>query len=97
MINFHLYHSPNDKYLTYVLAFYEQAFPVDERRQIGKMLELIEQQPNFKCNDLFDCDELFGFFNFWNLGEFIYVEHFALDLFKSVTIIGREVLYSFYT
>lgn len=95
MINFHLYRSANDKYLTYVLAFYEQSFPVDERRRIAKMLELIENEPRFHAHALFNDGELIGFFNYWDLDEFLYVEHFAIDPMKRGKNLGSEVLKSF--
>lgn len=79
MIEFFRYTSTSERFLTYLLAIYEQSFPVDERRPIVKMLKLIENEPRFKCNALIAEGELVGFFNYWDFNDFIYVEHFAID------------------
>ena len=56
-------------------ALYTEAFPVEERREIGQLGELLHTEPAMYFNAV-ECDgQLAGLFVYWDFGSFYYLEH----------------------
>lgn len=52
-------------------ALYTEAFPVEERREIGQLGELLHTEPAMYFNAV-ECDgQLAGLFVYWDFGSFI--------------------------
>lgn len=64
--------------LTPLKALYESAFPTYERRHTDKFIQLIANEPRFVCLAIMYNHTFAGFFTKWDLGDFIYGEHFAI-------------------
>lgn len=79
--------------LELVKPLYLEAFPAEERRLWTDLNELINDRQSayniyvIKCNGVFS-----GFLSWWNLGSFVYVEHFAVSAEKRGAGIGGQVL-----
>ena len=59
-------------------ALYTEAFPVEERREIGQLGELLHTEPAMYFNAV-ECDgQLAGLFVYWDFGSFYYLEHLAV-------------------
>ncbi len=56
---------------------YEEAFPLDERRDWNQLMGLTGNS-NFCLNEIYFENRLIGFISVWNLGEFSFIEHFAI-------------------
>ncbi len=56
---------------------YEEAFPTDERRDWRQMNELLTN-PYFCFNGIYNEQKVVGLQTIWNLGEFHFMEHFAI-------------------
>ncbi|MDL2255841.1 GNAT family N-acetyltransferase [Parabacteroides sp. OttesenSCG-928-K15] len=69
----------NDPLLDKVEATYNDSFPPVERRDFSLVRNLLETEPDFTLLSLYWQDEYAGFITYWDLGGFLYVEHFALD------------------
>ena len=70
---------------------YIDAFASDERREWHELMELL-LQPNFTMNQVFDDQALIGLINFWDLQNFIFIEHFALNAEYRGNGIGSQVI-----
>ena len=82
----------NDSLLTPLKALYESAFPACERRQTEKFVQLIASDPRFVCLAIMHQTEFVGFFTKWDLGDFIYGEHFAISDAVRGQKIGSQAL-----
>lgn len=89
--------------LAQVRAIYEEAFPVEERRDFDQICLLIESNPNFNCMGIFNGDKLVGLLTYWALktespfafSEFAFGEHLAIDASMRGQSIGSLVLEKF--
>lgn len=55
-------------------ALYTEAFPVEERREIGQLGELLHTEPAMYFNAV-ECDgQLAGLFVYWDFGSFYYLD-----------------------
>jgi len=72
-------------------ALYEEAFPYEERRPLSA-LKLSVQQPALRFNVIEHNGVVAGFSIVWNLGEFYYLEHFAVKPQMRGLGIGGQVL-----
>ncbi len=83
-------------YLPKVQATYTSAFPETERRDFYLFCELLEKQPLFHLFVILKEDKYVGFITYWELEQFVYVEHFAIEAaFRSGgigSIVMREML-----
>ena len=68
--------SAADPYFDYCWALYEDAFPAVERRALPYHLETLECV-DFRFELILCGGEPIGFFGWWELDSFRYVEHFA--------------------
>ena len=62
-----------------VNRIYHHSFPVEERRDFDKFLELMYHNEMFTVYAIIKDEAHVGFITVWDLGEFAYVEHFAID------------------
>ena len=63
-------------------ALYTEAFPVEERREIGQLGELLHTEPAMYFNAV-ECDgQLAGLFVYWDFGSFYYLGQQILDWVK---------------
>ena len=56
---------------------YEEAFPLEERRDWAQFTELLNN-PNFFLKAIYHQKNLVGILMIWNLHEFRFIEHFAI-------------------
>jgi GNAT superfamily N-acetyltransferase len=74
---------------------YQSAFPAAEQRTEPALISMSESNPLLSLNTI-DIDQIFaGLFNYWNLGSFFYIEHFAIAPHKRNMGIGSEILRNF--
>lgn len=64
-------------------AFVEQlmhtAFPQEERRDTLQQREYSDMNPLFCNNIILEDGKQIGMISYWNMGDFFYIEHFAID------------------
>lgn len=61
-----------------IFKIIEYSFPQDERRDFDEQLAK-SNCPEFRTMTLSENGKLLGFLNFWELSDFVYLEHFAVD------------------
>lgn len=84
--------NPDDRNLNRLIALYEDAFPVEERRDIGQLKRMIKQKSDMYFNAI-ECDgELCGFFVYWDMKDFYYLEHLAVYPSMRNKKLGQKVL-----
>ncbi len=65
--------------LWYAERLYLSSFPEAERREVSDWIAYTWSKPEFRNNIIEYSGSKVGFVSFWDLGDFIYVEHFATD------------------
>lgn len=70
---------------------YEETFPPDERREWNKLTELIGND-HFSLNEIYHQEKFAGFISIWNLGEFSFIEHFAIRDTERGKGIGTRII-----
>lgn len=89
----------NHRELIFVENLYIESFPLSERRPVETMLDFYKNDPLFVISVIEEDKLLVGFLTYWDLGDFIFAEHFAvspearnggygrraMDLFKEVS------------
>jgi ribosomal protein S18 acetylase RimI-like enzyme len=80
----------------FLIECYEVSFPINERRPI-EALESLLRKTNFSCNVLVKNEEPVGLFFSWHLGEFRYIEHFAIASNFQRQNLGKTALRTFLT
>lgn len=66
----------NDPLFSFCWELYLSAFPREERRNIDYHIETMCKK-QFHCDVVLDADEPIGILFWWDLSDFIFVEHFA--------------------
>ncbi len=79
-------------YLDRLIMLYEEAFPVEERRNIGQLKKMIKTKSEMHFNAIECDDELCGFFVYWDMGDFYYLEYLAVYASMRNKKIGQQVL-----
>lgn len=69
----------NEHEIAYIENLYIESFPLSERRPVKAMLDLYKNNPSFIITVTIEYEQLIGFLTYWNLGEFIFAEHFAIS------------------
>lgn len=70
----------NKSDIEFVEKLYIESFPQNERRSLGKMHDLIEQQVIFDVYLLILNEDIrIGFYTVWIFDSFSYLEHFAIS------------------
>lgn len=78
-----------------VLKFYLDAFPKEERREVEDMERLLLEEPRYYLLGIELEGQIVGLLSYWDLVEWICVEHFAIDASYRGEGIGAEVMKSF--
>lgn len=69
--------SLSDELFSEIFEILEYSFPEDERRDFDAQLAK-SNCPEFRTMTLSENGKLLGFLNFWELSDFVYLEHFAV-------------------
>lgn len=83
------------KELEWVKNIYENSFPIDERREYIELIKLVEHEPAFNLEALYEDDLFVGFISYWNFDVCRYVEHFAIDTSQRGNGVGSASLQAF--
>ena len=70
--------SLSDELFSEIFDILEYSFPENERRDFDAQLEK-SKCPEFRTMTLSENGKLRGFLNLWELSDFVYLEHFAVD------------------
>jgi len=84
----------SSKELEIVKSIYESSFPINERRDFDKVLDLIIN-PLFSISVVVFDNIVTGFLSSWDFSEFTYIEHFAISIDYRGIGIGSEMLQNF--
>lgn len=71
---------------------YLDAFPPTERRDTEQQRAITDNEKKFIFNTLRFRNKAVGFLSYWNLDDFIYIEHFAIDTSMRGKSIGGKIL-----
>lgn len=69
----------NSEELAFIDNLYVESFPLSERRPVNAMLDLYKGSLPFVISVAIEDGRLVGFLTSWDLGEFIFAEHFAIS------------------
>ena len=80
-IIFRTIHPTDSPYWVPFVAIYSQSFPIDEQRPTHDIARLIEADERYTAHAIIDAEseQFLGLLTTWHLGDFIYIEHFALS------------------
>ena len=65
--------------LEQVKRIYLASFPECERRPWSGFIDKLKSDPRFAVNAIFDGNNVAGLITFWDFGDFVYGEHFAIN------------------
>lgn len=82
--------SENEMWLAQRL--YVASFPENERREVSEWVRLSFEKPQFHNNIILYNGEFAGIITYWDLGDFAYVEHFAVNVALRGHGIGGKAL-----
>lgn len=83
-------------YLATIQVWYEQAFPMEERRDFTQLLQMLDS-PDMHICALVEQEKPIGFIIYWQWDNLIYVEHFAVDPEQRGRQLGQKALQSLMT
>lgn len=70
----------NNKDIQFVEKLYLESFPSSERRATKAMFDLNADESNaFTIQIVMEENQYLGFLTYWNLKDFVFAEHFAID------------------
>ncbi|QHW00851.1 GNAT family N-acetyltransferase [Spirosoma endbachense] len=78
-------------YLTQIRPWYEQSFPVEERRSFDQLLQILNC-PDMHVVALVDDEHPVGFIIYWQWESLVYIEHFAIDPDRRGQQLGQKAL-----
>lgn len=81
--------------LVAVRAIYEDSFPIDERRDFALLMDLLSNNDAFILEAICYDNRVVGMLSTWQLAEWRYIEHFAVEAAMRGGGIGRDVLQRF--
>ncbi len=73
-------------------ALLQQAFPVEEHRDLKEQRLYTENQEKFYNQLVLEADQPIGFFTYWDFDTFYYAEHFAISPTLRNGGYGKQVL-----
>ena len=73
----HLVKNTTDTFFSAFWSLYEHAFPVDERRNLPQQKNIFKKN-EYALFAIAQNNQFIGFLSCWNLGKFIFIEHFAV-------------------
>lgn len=82
----------DSQYYDYMEKLLTVSFPVEEYRDLNELREYTDHTPNFYCNIILEDDGPVGLVTYWDLGDFYYIEHFAIDPNQRNGGYGRKLL-----
>lgn len=83
---------PADEVFLKLVEVYTEAFPMEERRDISQLEDLLRTETAMYFNAV-ECDgELAGLFVYWDFGTFFYLEHLAVFAHMRNKKIGQQIL-----
>lgn len=83
------------EFLEKIRYIYEEAFPIDERRDFKQLTDIFDLNKNIGIEPITENDRIIGFIIYWIFDSFVYIEHFAVDKEKRGNGIGTEILKRF--
>ena len=81
----------SDELFSELFKILEYSFPENERRDFDDQLAK-SKCPEFRTMTLSEDGKLLGFLNFWELSDFVYLEHFAVDKNLRGKGLGSELI-----
>lgn len=63
---------------TFSQNLYEQSFPIEERRDFSKLIEIQKNNP-LELNIIYNDTIPVGILHLWDFNDFIYIEHLAIN------------------
>ncbi len=75
-----------------LMQLYEEAFPLEERREVSDLEELVRHEDRMYFNAVYHDGTLSGLFVYWRLEGFWYLEHLAVHAEMRNHKIGQQVL-----
>lgn len=81
--------------LSDVEHIYLTAFPIEERREVSDIMRLFREEPRYHVLGIFLDNAPVGLLSYWDFGEWVYGEHFAIDEACRCKGVGRQVLTQF--
>lgn len=78
-----------------VEGVYLAAFPKEERREVAEISRLLLEEPRYHLLGIEYEGRIVGLLSYWELAEWIYGEHFAIDGSCRGLGVGAEVMRSF--
>ena len=94
MVSFSPVQSTSHPHWAFLMDCYNALFPIDERRPVEDLESLLRGN-SFSCNVLLKSEIPVGLFLSWQLGEFRYIEHFAIASHFQRQNLGKTALRSF--
>lgn len=70
---------------------YESSFPEDERRKWIQFIDLLHNS-QFKLHEIYIQEKFIGFISVWDLMEFSFIEHFAIQATEQGKGYGTQAL-----
>jgi len=84
----------SDKYFYEAWELYEQAFPLEERRQKDAQIGVM-QHPNYHFDIMTNDEHFIGFILWWDFETLNYIEHFAISAQQRNKGFGKLILKKF--
>lgn len=79
LMKFHSITTADDPHLPFVKKLYHTAFPEAERRDWQSLLDMLDTQNEMWMQVIEEDGLAIGFWVFWILGDFYFLEHFSVD------------------
>lgn len=79
MIEFRKVRTQDEAEYAFVEELMHTAFPPEERREVIQQREYSDHNPLFYNNIILEEDRPIGLISYWNMDDFFYIEHFAID------------------
>ena len=82
-------HSPS---FSIAEKLYTEAFPLNERRSLEDWRKLADEEGAFQIFEILSDGRFSGFVSCWQMGNFIYIEHFAILAALRCHGLGKEAV-----
>lgn len=92
MIEIKPIHTQDETLYAFVENLMLTAFPIEERRDTPQQREYTDHHPLFTSNIVLEDSIPVGMISYWNMGDFYYIEHFAIDPERRNGGLGKRVL-----
>lgn len=75
---FHPLKNTQDRFFNTAWELYEEAFPSQEKRFVAEQIQLLNNH-FYTFQAIYDNNNFIGILGFWEIEEFIFIEHFAIN------------------